>query len=182
VSTPSTRSVQYPPTVRIFQDVDDFQFANSSAVVGTGVLVPRADEHLSVFGRLAAVIGSDEAVGGYALFLEWCGNRHGYAKRNDYGLGLGPMVVTPDELDVNAISYALRLRARDGAELTSARGQADSFDWQAAKRFAALGTRLRPGDVLAGPAICTLDGITDGVVELEAEGVGRLTSPLGEQI
>jgi hypothetical protein len=174
--------VQFPPTVRIFRRADDFQFANATAVVGTEVVVPRPAPQLGVSARLAAVVGADEAVGGYTGFLEWNGNVHGSAKWNDYGLALGPIVVTPDELDPGARSYTLLWRDSTGAEAAATSGLVGSFDWDAATRLAAFGTTLRPGDVLAGPSIGVIDGITDGAVELEVEGIGPLTSVLGDPI
>jgi hypothetical protein len=174
--------VQYPPTVRIFADADEFEFGNATAVVGTEVAVPRPAAQLTASARLAVVVGADEAVGGYTLFLEWAGSRYGSAKRNDYGLAVGPVVVTADELDPSSVDCTMRWLDPSGAELASVAGQAGRFDWTAAIRLAALGTMLRPGDILAGPSVAAIEGITDGVVEVEAEAVGRLRSPLGAAV
>ena len=71
-------------------------------------------------------------------------------KDRDFALGLGPVVVTPDEESLPG-----------------------GFDWDAAVALAARNTVLYPGDVLAGPAAEPLS-VEDGHVEIEIEGVGTL--------
>jgi hypothetical protein len=61
----------------------------------------------------------------------------------------------------------------DGAE--RARLTAAVFDWEAAAAFAALGTRLYPGDLLAGPTCGLVEGIAAGsAAEIEVAGIGTL--------
>ena len=52
----------------------------------------------------------------------------------------------------------------------------DGFDWEAARALAELNTRLRPGDLLAGPPLALQEDIAGGPLELELEGVGTLTA------
>ena len=61
--------VQYPPTVRIFEEDGSFAFANATAVVGPNVA--RAGSSLSAFARVAAVIGAEGEIGGYSAVLQW---------------------------------------------------------------------------------------------------------------
>ena len=47
--------------------------------------------------RLAAVIGAEGAIGGFTLLAEWRAPGVEPPKDRDFALGLGPVVVTPDE-------------------------------------------------------------------------------------
>ncbi len=100
--------VQYPPTVRIFDDGGSFRFANATAVVGPNVAV--SGTRLSAQARIAVVIGADGEIGGTTAMVEW----HDPAeepgvKQSDFGIVLGPVVVTPDE--TATASLACRLSA-----------------------------------------------------------------------
>jgi hypothetical protein len=54
-------------------------------------------------------------------------------------------------------------------------GRFDRFDWTTARDFAAEGTVVRPGDLLAGPAVGTVENIAPGSsVQLAVEGIGEL--------
>src|SRR6516162_9136270 len=55
--------VLHPPSVRIFDGVDDFRFANAAAVVGADAEIPVPDA--APVTRVAAVIGLDGAIGGF---------------------------------------------------------------------------------------------------------------------
>ena len=48
------------------------------------------------------------------------------------------------------------------------------FDWEAARALAELNTRLRPGDLLAGPPVAVLEDVPSGPLDLEIGGVGTL--------
>ncbi len=49
------------------------------------------------------------------------------------------------------------------------------FDWEGARSFAADGTILQPGDLIAGPAPGTVDPLEAGTeVEIEFEVIGTL--------
>ena len=163
--------VQHPPTVRVFSTDGSFRFANASAVIGPGV--PVASSPLIACARIAAVIGANGAIGGYSGLLEWQDPaEQPAAKQSDFGIVLGPTVVTPDELEPTAA--LCRLRA-DGRHETAA---PTPFSWLAAIALAARRTVLRPGDVVAGPPIVVLDGVAGGV-QLEVDGIGTLDCPRG---
>ena len=97
--------------------------------------------------RLAAVIGLDGAIGGWTGLAEWRAPELQAPKDRDFALLLGPVVET---------------------EL------ADEFDWEAARALAELNTRLRPGELLAGPVRTLTEDVPSGPFELEIDGVGTL--------
>jgi len=85
-------------------------------------------------------------------------------------------VVTPDEI---AAVPEVVVRTSEGDERRFGRGELQSirhqFDWDEACSFAADGTQLQPGDVLAGPASGTVDPMDAGIeVEIEFEFIGTL--------
>ena len=74
-----------------------------------------------------------------------------------------------DELDIGALEVVVQV---DGEE--HVRGVAQ-FDWEEARQFAADGTALHPGDVLAGPPLGRAPGLEAGrSVEVAARGIGLL--------
>ncbi len=161
----------HPPTVRIFSASDAFRFANATAVVGPNVGV--AGTALTASARVAAVIGAGGEIGGFSALLEWQDPTElPPVKQSDFGLVLGPTVVTPDEID--PASVVIRLDTQSEREEASPM----EFGWADALALAARRTVLRPGDVIAGPPVATLTDI-DGDVRLEIEGIGVLDCPLG---
>ncbi len=162
--------VQHPPTVRIFAADGSFRFANATAVIGPGV--PVGGGRLSAWGRIAAVIGAGGEVGGTTAMLEWHDPAEApEVKQSDFGLVLGPTVVTPDELDSGSVAVRLHGEAAEAA------GSPAPFSWPEAIALAARRTALRPGDVIAGPPVVALDDLDDGV-RLEVEGIGTLACPV----
>jgi hypothetical protein len=169
--------VLHPPAVRVFEDQETFAFANPAAICGPDATVaPKlpsdtvSQGDLTLLPRLAAVVGADEELAGYTAFAEW--RRPGVQppKDRDFAFGLGPLVVTPDELVPSGLEAAVR---SDGEERL--RGRFQGFDWLAARDLAAEGTRLRAGDLLAGPALGSV-GVEPGAsVELEVDTIGVLT-------
>jgi Fumarylacetoacetate (FAA) hydrolase family len=166
--------VLHPPAVRVFADQGSFEFANPAAVVGPDAAVGSSPS-LEVLPRLAAVVGADGAIGGFTACADWRNTRAAPPKDRDFALGIGPVVVTPEELD----GYALEVIARvDGEE--RARGVLPAFDWGAALELAQDGTTLYPGDLLIGPSSGSANGLVDAdVVELELPGVGTLRQSVG---
>ncbi len=136
-----------PPSVRLFDDETTFVFGNPSAIRSPGAFITRPDGRLDVSTRLAAVIGLDGAIGGWTALAEWRAPALAPPKDRDFALLLGPVVAT---------------------EL------ADEYDWEAARALAKLNTRLRPGDLLAGPPLAQLEDVASGPLELEIAGVGTL--------
>lgn len=168
--------VLYPPSIRVFESESTFEFANPAAIVGPGAKVGRepsdnlSQGHYSLAPRLAAVIGADSALGGFTALAEWRLPAFAPPKDRDFALGLGPVVVTPDELEPNGLEATVRV---DGEE--QARTRFAEFDWTTARDLAADGTVLRPGDLLAGPPAEIVEEISAGsAVELEVDGIGVL--------
>jgi hypothetical protein len=138
-----------PPAVRLFEDETRFAFANPTAIRSPGAFLTRPGGPLDVATRLVAVIGLDGAIGGWTGLAEWRAPELATPKDRDFALLLGPYVDT--ELD-------------------------DDFDWEAARALAELNTRLRPGDLLAGPVMELREDVPSGPLELEVTGVGLLTA------
>ena len=162
--------VQAPPTVRLFAAPDSFRFANATAVVGPKV--PVAGTALTACARIAAVIGAGGEIGGYSALLEWQDPaEHPSVKQSDFGLVLGPVVVTPDEVDPSGIAVRLDVDGRQ-VEMTPTH-----FSWADAIALAGRRTVLRPGDVIAGPPVTTLTDSAAGA-RLEIERIGALDCPL----
>ncbi len=143
--------VLHPPSVRLFDDQSSFAFANPAAVAGPGaVVVGPASPRLTVLPRLAAVIGAEGAIGGFTVLAEWRAPGVAPPKDRDFALGLGPVVVTPEEPG-----------ARD------ARDAFPEFDWVAAIESAAARTVLYPGDIVAGPASDPLEDLGTGAAVVD---------------
>jgi Fumarylacetoacetate (FAA) hydrolase family len=158
--------VLHPPAVRVFEDEHLFAFANPAAIVGPDTPVDATE----LLPRLAAVVGAEGALGGYTLFADWRRGDGPPPKDRDFALGVGPLVVTSDELDPDGLDARVRL---DGDE--RAVGRFGAFDWQEARAHAGSGTCLRAGDLLAGPALDAVPVEPGSTVELEVEGIGVLS-------
>ncbi len=92
-------------------------------------------------------------------------------KDRDFALALGPVVVTPDELDPDRLGGIVRV---DGQERLQ--GSFGDFDWEVARAHAADGTTLRAGDLLLGAPLELVDGLAPGsTVELDVAGIGVLS-------
>jgi hypothetical protein len=115
--------VLHPPSVRIFDEAGDFAFANPAAIKAAGEDpgVPGAEQ----VERVAAVIGADGAIGGFAPLVEWVAPRLRGAKQRGFALTLGPVVTTPDE------------------------GVPPGVDWERLLSYAGENTTLFPGDLIA---------------------------------
>lgn len=102
---------------------------------------------------VAAVVGAAGAIGGFTGANAWSAPDLPGAKSYDFGLSLGPVLVTPDEY-------------RAGPE------------WESRLESAALNTALRPGELL----VAGLGGgspVSRGdVVEVSVEAIGVLRNPV----
>lgn len=158
------------PTVRVFSAPGAFQFANATALVGPNV--PVAGTGLTACARVAVVIGAEGRIGGFSALLQWQDPSESPAvKQSDFGLVLGPVVVTPGEIDPDSVVIHIDAGSRrEDASPTE-------FDWADAIALAARRTVLRPGDVIAGPSVATLTDV-GGEVRLEIDGIGVLNCPL----
>ena len=162
--------VLHPPAVRVFESQGSFAFANPAAIVGPRAEVSNGSAELAVLPRLAAVVGADRALGGTTILAEWRDPGRPSPKDRDFALGLGPLLVTLDALETEGLEGVVRV---DGVERLRARF--GGFDWEAARELAADGTWLRPGDLLAGPALGVVDGVAAGSsVEVDVAGIGAL--------
>ncbi|MGH3071607.1 MAG: hypothetical protein ACRDNB_04955 [Gaiellaceae bacterium] len=136
-----------PPSVRLFEDERTFTFANPAAIRSPGAFVTRPGGRLDVATRHAAVVGLDGAIGGWTGLAEFRAPDLDAPKDRDFTLLLGPIVDT---------------------EL------AGDFDWESARALAELNTRLRPGDILAGPLLERHEDVESGPIELRIRDVGTL--------
>lgn len=171
--------VLHPPSIRLFEDVPSVAFANPAAVVGPGASIrrPPCDKEpqggLVLLARVAAVVGAAGQIAGFTILAEWRDPGRSAPKDRDFALGLGPIVVTADELDARGLRAAVRV---DGEEQRS--GSYDGFDFPGARELAAEGTVLRPGDLLGSPALepVPIEGGTE--IEVEVDGIGVLAQRL----
>ena len=91
-----------PPSIRIFEGQQSFAFANPAAIMGpaTDVEHRTADDWvwLDLHPRLAAIVGADGELGGFTILADWRAPDLPAPKDRDFALGLGPVVVTRDEV------------------------------------------------------------------------------------
>ena len=166
--------VLHPPAIRIFEDESSFEFANPAAITGPNTEVAHRTVSdwlpLELRPRVAAIIGNRGEIGGFTILADWRAPDLPRPKDRDFALGLGPFVVTPDDAPD---SPAATVRAFDEVVLdASTRG----FAWPSARDFAAADTTLRPGDILAGPALGVVEAIDPGtLVHVEVDGLGVLS-------
>jgi len=138
-----------PPAIRVFDAPGAFTFANPTAIRSPESEIGRPDGRLDAAQRLVAVIGADGAIGGWTGLVEWRAPDLPAPKDRDFALLLGPTVETT---------------------LT------DGFDWEAARALAAGNTRLRPGDLLAGPVLGLHERIESGGFVVSFDGIGELAA------
>jgi fumarylacetoacetate (FAA) hydrolase len=150
--------------------------------------------------------GGDGEIAGFTLMNDWSARDVqadevtvglGPHKAKDFGTSLGPYLVTHDDLPYDDGRLKLRGRVElNGEELTTSESAEQHFSWPEIVAHAARDTRLRPGDVLGSGTLaggCLLElgplpveGRPEGrwvepgdVVALEADGLGRLQTPVG---
>ncbi len=145
--------VLHPPAIRIFDNEGDFVFANPAAVHGPydPVALPDGADAIEGQLRLAAVISNGREIGGFTLLNEWRAPHLRGAKARDFAISLGPVVVTPDELDT-------------------------AGDWEPLVELVARNTRLYPGDILAAGGEPLGPFGAGDVVEVGFEPIGTLRS------
>jgi hypothetical protein len=147
--------VLHPGAVRVF-DGDDFRFANPASIVGPEeeLRLPAGADQLEAQLRLAVVIGAG-VIGGFTLLNDWFAPQLRGAKASDFGMSMGPVVVTPDEF------------------------AGGDVDWHALLDHAEENTRFYPGDIVAGPVLARSGPHRPGdTVEVELDGVGALRNYL----
>jgi 2-keto-4-pentenoate hydratase/2-oxohepta-3-ene-1,7-dioic acid hydratase in catechol pathway len=170
------------------------------SIVGPGeeVLWPAFTEKFDYELELAAVIGrpgrnipessAREYIAGYTIMNDFSARdmqrkemkvRLGPAKGKDFATGLGPVIVTPDEL---GDPYSLNMTARVNGE-TWSKGNSGSihYSFEQMIAFASLDETLQPGDVIGSGTVgggCGLEldrWVKPGdIIELEIEKIGVL--------
>jgi fumarylacetoacetate (FAA) hydrolase len=178
-----------------------FYFSNPAAVLGPDEAVrrPPSTGMLDFELEIAAVIGTDAEIAGFALLNDWSARDVqrremtvglGPAKGKDFATSLGPWLVTPDELPFDGERLGLEATAAvNGRIVARASAKEMHFSWPELVAQAARDTRLRAGDVLGSGTLSggslldigTLEGrwIEPGdEVVLAAPGLGELRTPV----
>ena len=173
--------VLHPPSVRVFDAQSTFWFANPAAIVPPGALIAGrvssdtvSQGTLALLPRLAAVVGASEEIAGYTIASDWRRTDLAPPKDRDFGIGLGPVVVTHDELDPSGLEAIVRVES-----VGRPASRFDGFDWPAARDLASVGTTLYPGDLLVGPALDAVQVRLGSPVELEVREIGVLDASTG---
>jgi fumarylacetoacetate (FAA) hydrolase len=186
--------VLHPPSVRDFSTFRRgdlaFYFSNPAVIYGPEdeVPYPPGTEELDYELEVAAVIGDEGQIGGFTLMNDWTArdllrselaDGLGPAKSKDFATSLGPILVTPGELDPEAAAVA----RVNGEERSRASLAAMRRSWDEVIAHAGRGTVLSAGDVIGSGSV---DADRDGsrlrrgdVVELEIEGIGVLRNRVG---
>ena len=184
-----------------------FYFSNPASIRGPGepVARPEATRMLDFELEIAAVVGGEREIAGFALMNDWSARDVqagemtiglGPHKAKDFATSLGPWLATPDDLPYDG--GRLRLEATvtvNGRELARSEASEQHFSWPEILAHAARDTRLRSGDVLGSGTLaggCLLElgaqDLGDGrgerwiepgdVVALSAPGLGTLETPV----
>lgn len=149
--------VLHPPSVRIFATDGDFVFANPTAIHGPDdvVHVPDGASSIVPVTRIAAIVGADGAVGGYTLMNDWRAPDLAGVKAFDFATSLGPVVLTPDEVELHDV------------------------DFEALLAHAGRNTQLLPGEVIAAAESRRQEPARAGdVVEVTLPSFGVLRNPV----
>lgn len=162
-----------------YSRVPTFYFSNIAAVIGPhdDVAISPGSTQFDYELEVCAVIGrtgfniprgeAEACIAGYMLMCDWSARDLqlkemamglGPAKGKDGATTLGPMLVTPDELESSRSKkgFDLSMSAHVNDELVSS-GRWDSIDWDFADMitYASRGTWLRPGDVIGSGTVAT---------------------------
>jgi fumarylacetoacetate (FAA) hydrolase len=184
---------------QVWYELPVFYFSNPAAIVGPEdeIPFPRGSAKLDYELELAAVIGADGAIGGFTIMNDWSARDLqrqemrvglGPAKGKDFATSLGPVLVTPDEVDLaRGVTMVARVNGKERSRGTSADMH---YSWGDLLARAAENTQLVPGDVIGSGTIgsgCILEHGDErwlepgNVVELEVEGIGVLRNTVGRR-
>jgi hypothetical protein len=123
-----------PPSIRLFRDASTFEFGSTASIFG-----PDDEVHAPAPAEarfcVAAVIGGEEQIVGYALLNDWHAPSLAPPKESDFATSVGPWIET---------------------------GHDPEFDFAGAREIAARNTRLRAGDLLVAPPFAT--GVAEATV------------------
>ncbi|MCS6905439.1 MAG: fumarylacetoacetate hydrolase family protein [Bacteroidia bacterium] len=169
-----------------FDEYPVFYFTNHNAITGPGPVffMPDHFQKLDFELEAAVVIGkkgknikaeeADKYIFGYTIMNDWSARvlqmeemklNLGPAKGKDFATSLGPMLVTPDELEkfripppINHIGsrYNLKMKAYVNNKLVS-EGSLGDMDWTFAEIIerASYGTEILPTDVIGSGTVGT---------------------------
>jgi fumarylacetoacetate (FAA) hydrolase len=184
-----------------FDQFPIFYFTNHNSIQGPGdvVCMPDHFEKLDFELEVSIVIckpgknikaeDADEYIGGFMVMNDLSARRLqmeemalnlGPAKGKDFATAVGPMLVTPDELEEFKVSakeghtgnaYDLTMKCRvNGIEVS--KGNLSDMDWTFAEIIerASYGVQLFPGDIIGSGTVGT------GCF-LELNGTGKLNDP-----
>ena len=184
-----------------------FYFTNHNAIYGSGnVLVEDDHMHKLDFELEAAIIvgkrgknisakDADQYIAGYTIMndlsarvlqMEEMKLNLGPAKGKDFATGIGPWLVTPDELEQYKIEtefgdkYNLSMKAfHNGTQVSE--GNMKDMNWTFAEILerASYGTEIYPGDVIGSGTVgsgCYLE--LNGTWTLEAKEKGEEHTPI----
>jgi fumarylacetoacetate (FAA) hydrolase len=211
-----------------FDQYPIFYFTNHNAIQGPGDILCMPDHFKKLDFELEAAIvickkgrnitaaQADEYIGGYMIMNDMSARtlqmeemllNLGPAKGKDFSTVIGPMLVTPDELEAYKVpakpghtgnNYNLRMTCKvNGVQVSE--GSVGDMDWTFAEivERCAYGADILPGDVIGSGTVGTgcfleLNGtgklndpnykeqwLQDGdVVEMEIEGLGHLKNTI----
>lgn len=184
-----------------FDQFPVFYFTNHHAIMGAGDIICMPDHFhkLDFELEVAAVIckrgrniraaEADDYIGGYMIMNDFSARllqmeemklNLGPAKGKDFSTAVGPMLVTPDELESFNIpakdghtgnNYNLKMLCRVNGRVVS-QGNMGDMDWTFAEIIerCAYGTDIVPGDIIGSGTVGT------GCF-LELNGTGKLQDP-----
>jgi len=193
--------------IREFDQYPVFYFTNHNSIIGGGDLVVELDhlQKLDFELEIAAVIGkkgknilskdADTYIAGFTIMNDWSARllqmeemllNLGPAKGKDFATGIGPWLVTPDELEQNKIAtefgnlFNLEMTARHNGKVVS-QGNAKDMSWTFAEIIerASYGVELFPGDIIGSGTVgtgCYLE--LNGTWTREAKEKGEVFTPV----
>jgi hypothetical protein len=124
-----------PPSIRLFSDTSTFEFGNTASICSPHEEV-HAPAPAEAWFCIAAVVGGEEHIAGYALVNDWHAPSLAPPKNTDFATSVGPWIETAHDPE---------------------------FDFAAAREIAARNTRLRAGDLLVAPPFAT--GVPEASIE-----------------
>ncbi|GAB1441996.1 fumarylacetoacetate hydrolase family protein [Ignavibacteriales bacterium] len=195
------------PMIPEFDQYPVFYFTNHNAIYGGGDLIVETDhlqkldfelEAAIVVGRHGRNIKSYEAdnyIAGYMIMNDFSARvlqmeemllNLGPAKGKDFATAIGPVLVTPDELESRKITtpygdkYDLEMRAYHNGRMIS-EGNLKQMDWTFAEIIerASYGVDLYPGDIIGSGTVgtgCYLE--LNGTAALLAKEKGEEFTPV----
>ena len=197
------RGLDGPPPAWYEQPV--FYFSNPAGIVGhqDAVRAPHGSTKLDLELEVAAVLDAEGRIAGFTLLNDFSARDVqraemtvglGPAKGKDFATGLGPFLVTPDDLPYEDGRLHLTARAElNGEPLTESPAGAMHWTWPQLVTHAGRDTRLRAGDVLGSGTLdrgCFLELNAErpedehrwlqpgDVLTIAADGLGALTNPI----